>query len=212
MKKNKFSVLGMLAMVLALGFPFNGCANGNDNTYAIGETVWFGRVETITPLSYRISNNAFTWEHDRRYPAVLTKEGDTYSGGSLAGTVWSNERGVPGGYMRLEFIDATNAKPSWGPLDYMTYTLVGDTVNVVYTRVREGTLTFKEDSTFQFKDRNTQATGTSKVEGDVITLNGVWENGDAGAGTRFEVSGTVSGGAITLTSGVFWGIKIFNKQ
>jgi hypothetical protein len=42
-------------------------------------------------------------------------------------------------------------------------------------------------------------------------LNGVWQNGDAGAGTTFDVSGTISGRTINLEGLVFWEITIFNK-
>jgi hypothetical protein len=184
--------------------------NGGRDPTGLAGTEWFGRDETTTNLSYKISGSTFTWDHDRRYPAVLTKEGDPYSGGSLMGTVWSDPDNKSG-YNKIEFAETT-AKASWGPLDYMTYTLNGYTINFVYTRVREGTLTFKENSAFQFNDRNTQARGTFTVREGSITLNGVWDNGDAGAGTRFEMSGTVSGGVITFTDGVFWGIKIFKNS
>jgi hypothetical protein len=181
-------------------------------------TVWLGRRETPDTFSLMISANKITWQHDMRYPTELTKEGPAYSGGSLAGTRWSGNFGNLVNYengnsfiMTLEFIDGTNAKPSWNSLDYITYTKAGDTINFVYTTVREGELAFGENSVFQFKDRNTHATGTCKVVGGNITLNGVWQNGDAGAGTTFVVPGTISSGTITLTRGDFWGVMIFNK-
>jgi hypothetical protein len=208
MKKVKFSILGMLVMALAFGVM--ACNPDGSDIDVLAGTVWNGRRETPATFSYTIVNNKFTWDYETYAAIVLTKEGVPYSsGGSLAGTVWYNESED----FRLEFIDATNVKSSWGPLDYITYTLVGDTINFDYTLVREGTLAFKENSTFQFNDSNTIANGTYKTDGGSITLNGKWETGDV-VGTDWEVfvvSGTVSGGTITLARGDFWGIMIFNK-
>jgi hypothetical protein len=195
--------------VVVLAFGVMACdPDGSDGDVLAG-TVWNGRRETPASIPCTIANNKFTWEYDLEYPIALTKEGVVYQGESLAGTAWSSQ---PENDLRFEFIDETNVKSSWGPLDYITYTLDGDTINFNYITVREGTLAFKENSVFQFDDDNTIATGTYTTEGGSITMNGVWQNGDAGAGTTFELSGTISGGTINLTDGVFWGIFIFNKE
>jgi hypothetical protein len=206
----------MLAVVLVFGIT--ACGPDSSDGDALTGTVWNGRRETPASVSCTIADNKFTWDYTQRYATELTLEEDTFiSGQSLAGTRWSgkngNKEGIINGYnMMFEFVDETNAKPSWTPFDYATYTLDGDTIHFDYTTVREGTLAFKENSAFQFDDRNTTATGTYKTEGGSITLNGVWLNGDAGAGTTFEVSGTISGGTITLTGTVFWRITIFNNE
>jgi hypothetical protein len=202
--------------VVMLAFSVMACDHDGSEGDVLSGTVWNGKRETPAPVSCTIADSKFTWDYDRRYATELTLENGTFtSGQSLTGTKWSGMFGNKEGYslfkMTLEFVDETNAEPSWGPLDYATYTLNTDTITFNYVTVREGTLAFKENSAFQFNDRNTIATGTYQTEGGSITLNGVWQNGDAGAGTTFDVSGTISGGTINLADGVFWGIKIFNK-
>jgi hypothetical protein len=217
MKKTRFA-LGTLVIGMVFGLVLARCATGNGTgSNGLAGTVWNGRSEIPASISCTIADNKFTWEHDRRYATALTLEDGTFtSGQSLAGTKWSGLFGNIEGHnlfnMTFEFVDTTNAKPSWSPLDYATYTLNDDTINFNYMRVREGTLAFKENSAFQFDDRNTTATGTYKTTGGSITLNGVWQNGDAGTGTTFELSGTISGGTINLTDGDFWGIRIFNNE
>jgi hypothetical protein len=203
------------AAALAFGVMACGPDGGDDDVLA--GTVWNGRRETPASISRTITDSKFTWDYNRRYATALTLEGGAFSSGqSLAETKWSGMFGNLEGYnlfnMTLEFVDETRAEFSWEPHDYATYTLDGNTIHFNYMEVREGTLAFKENSTFQFDDRNTTATGTYKTEGGSITLSGVWLNGDAGAGTTFELSGTISGGTITLTDGVFWGIRIFNNE
>jgi hypothetical protein len=225
MKSKKLLVrvlTGMLVIVgagMAFGLELAGCDNGNGTgSNGLAGTVWNGKRATPASVSCTIANNKFTWDYERRYATALTLENGTFtSGQSLAETKWSGMFGNLEGYsffnMTFEFVDATNAKPSWGPFDYATYTLVdGNTINFIYTTVREGTLAFKDNSAFQFDDRNTTATGTYKMAGGSITLNGVWLNGDAGAGTTFELSGTISGGTINFTDGDFWGVTIFNNE
>jgi hypothetical protein len=218
MKKSTLFLLGTLVIGMAFSLVMAGCTTGNDTgSNGLVGTVWNGKRATPASVSCTIAENKFTWEYNRRYATALTLEDGAFtSGQSLAGTKWSGMFGNLEGYslfnMTFEFVDATNAKPSWGPLDYATYTLNGNIINFIYTTVREGTLVFKENSAFQFDDRNTTATGTYKTEGGSITLNGVWLNGDAGTGTTFELSGTISGGTINLADDVFWGIRIFNNE
>jgi hypothetical protein len=170
-----------IMLVVMLAFSVMACdPDGSDGDMLPG-TVWNGRRETPDSVSCTIDGNKFTWSYDRRYATELTLEDGAFtSGQSLAGTKWSGLFGNIDGYnngfnMTLEFVDETNAELSWAPLDYATYTLNGNTINFNYVTVREGTLAFKEKSTFQFNDRNTEATGTYQTEGGSITLNGVAE-------------------------------------
>jgi hypothetical protein len=202
--------------IVVLAFSVMACGHDGSDGDALPGTVWNGRRETPASISCTIADNKFTWDYNRRYATALTLEGGTFtSGQSLAGTKWSGLFGNLEGQnlfnMTFEFVDETRAKPSWGPHDYATYTLDGDTIHFNYVTVREGTLAFKKNAAFQFNDRNTEAAGTYETEGGSITLNGVWQNGDAGAGTTFDVSGTISGGTINLEGLVFWEITIFNK-
>jgi hypothetical protein len=212
MAKKRFFWI-MSAVVLAFGVM--ACDPGGSDIDVLAGTVWNGRRETPASIACTIVNNKFTWDYDRRATELTLENGTFTSGQNLAGTKWSGMRGNIEGHngsnMTLEFVDETRAEPSWEFHNYATYTLNGDTINFNYVDVREGTLAFKENSTFQFNDHNTEASGTYKTDGGSITLNGVWQNGDSGAGTTFEMSGVISDGTLTLDSGHFWGIRIFNQ-
>ena len=210
MKKTAF--LGLIAFMLVLGFV--SCGTVPDE---LAGTVWNGRRENTYEYSLEINDGKFTWDIENRWLPVLFKITEDNFEEDLVGTVWEgrwifeDETIDSDVSHRLEFTDETTAGQSWEPLDTIAYTLEDNTINFVYTEIKEGTLIFGDNSDFIYKDSNTHAVGTYSIEGNNFTLIGNWLSGDT-LEEEIELTGTISGNTFTLHDGHFWNLRIYNKD